>query len=308
MARRTLSNRGKPGDDMPPMASVLQTDLSTLDSSDREYVHNLALAVMGKFQPTLPDLEMETAAPKCPACDYGYVRIAPRANPGDPQFGRFRPCPVCRDPGIEQRAIAKALRNASIPVPFIASTFDSYRAIPEADKEAADWVEEWTEKTIANPEVAGSIALVGEIGTGKTGCGAAAFRRLIHGTFRIAIFANTVEMFTELGQAIAIGKRGGEPSTSEAEILYRISEAELLMLDDIGAERWTDYREEKLYQILGYRHSRKLCTIITSNKTLDELKTQLGPRTHSRLIEMCAGNIIEFECEDLRLAIAERRG
>lgn len=256
------------------------------------------------------------AEPVCPACTYGYVKVAPLALPGDKLFSAIKPCPVCREPGIEQRAMEKALRNASIPVPFIASTFETYRDIPEADVTACDWVEEWCNATVANPEAGGSIALVGPIGTGKTGCGAAAFRVLIHGTFRIAAFVNVVEMFSDLGQAISIAKRGGEPATSEAEILYRVSEAQLLLLDDIGAERWTDYREEKLYQILSFRHSRKLCTIITSNKTLDELRETLGPRTHSRLIEMCAGNIIEFDCGtddngrpvDLRLAIARRRG
>lgn len=279
----------------------------TLNSSDRAYLGNLARALAGQLD-LLPD-EPVVEEEKCGYCvgGFGYVHRNELAHPGDKDFGAIKPCPVCRDPEIEAKALARALRNAAIPQQFAATDFDTYRRIPEADIQAADMVEEWVTQAVSDPDSAGSILLAGEIGTGKTGCGAAAFRILIRETYRIAAFVRTVDLFAELGRAMDASKRGDADAIRVSDIVDRVAGAELLMLDDIGAETATDYREEKLYQILGRRYDDRRTTIVTTNKTLPELKAQIGPRTYSRLVEMCAPNLVQFECDDLRIAIANRR-
>lgn len=74
---------------------------------------------------------------------------------------------------------------------------------------------------------------------------------------------------------------------------------ELLVLDDLGAEKPSEWVEERLYTIINYRYEQQLATIVTSNKTLTELGESIGARTASRLRELC-----EFR---IRLTGGDRR-
>lgn len=236
-----------------------------------------------------------------------WVQKNPAAHPGEPGFGMAKPCPTCQAPDMERRIIERSLRDASIPQHFYGHTFESYRRLPHADVDACDWVEEWVDEKLHNEQDVCSLLLIGSIGAGKTGVGISGFRRMMADggiRWRLALFVRTIDLFEELGEAIDLSKAGGTPARSAAQIIHSVCEVPLLFLDDVAAERWTGYREEKLYQIIGYRHDHQLTTIFTSNKGLDELRDHLGARTHSRLIEMCKGAIIEFTIPkdiDLRL-------
>ncbi len=61
----------------------------------------------------------------------------------------------------------------------------------------------------------------------------------------------------------------------------------LLGLDDIGAEKGSEFVIEKLYLIIDHRQSNGLQTVITSNFTLDELTKKTDPRITSRIKSMC---------------------
>lgn len=290
---------------MDGMKSALLPPLDSLDSSERAYVTNLALAVAGRLQAVEDDSPPEPEP--CSICHgFGWVRRSNEARVGDPGFGKAAPCPGCKGPEIEQRRIAASLKEAGIPGHFGSCTFDSYRQLPFADVDAADMVEEWLAEVLVHPKRARSLLLIGPIGAGKTGAGVSAFRVLLRDCddFRVAAFVRTVDLFTRIGNAIDMAKAGRTPPASEAEIVVQMCEVPLLFLDDVASERWTDYREEKLFQILGYRHDHEKLTIITSNKKIDELTADDGPlgaRTASRLIEMCRGYIIEFVAPDIRL-------
>ena len=67
-------------------------------------------------------------------------------------------------------------------------------------------------------------------------------------------------------------------------------EADLLVLDDLGAEKTTEFVEGELYNIINYRYTNKLPTIITSNIPWNELPDKYGmngKRIASRISEMC---------------------
>jgi DNA replication protein DnaC len=73
----------------------------------------------------------------------------------------------------------------------------------------------------------------------------------------------------------------------------------VLFLDDLGAERLTDFVAEALYLIINRRYEEKLPTIITSNLDLGELSKQIGDRIASRITGMC--DIVELKGEDRRI-------
>ena len=72
------------------------------------------------------------------------------------------------------------------------------------------------------------------------------------------------------------------------KITERLQSVELLILDDMGAEKTSDWVQEKLFEIIDYRYNEWLPMLITTNCTPDELKKQIGARNFDRIREMCA--------------------
>ena len=58
----------------------------------------------------------------------------------------------------------------------------------------------------------------------------------------------------------------------------------LMVFDDIGAERPSDWVQERLYSIINFRVGNNLANIFTSNCSLDEIAKSLGSRIHSRIL------------------------
>ena len=82
--------------------------------------------------------------------------------------------------------------------------------------------------------------------------------------------------------------------TQEMDILRPVMEADLLVLDDLGAEKTSEWVEETLNQIVNSRYSEKRTTLFTSNyddnpdsTDPDSLLFRIGFRMRSRLHEMC---------------------
>jgi DNA replication protein DnaC len=75
---------------------------------------------------------------------------------------------------------------------------------------------------------------------------------------------------------------------SHLELLDRLTAVDLLHIDDVGAERTTDWVLEELYSIVNARYEDRRSMVITTNITdRDELCQQITERTVSRLTEMC---------------------
>ncbi len=72
-----------------------------------------------------------------------------------------------------------------------------------------------------------------------------------------------------------------------------------LFLDDIGAEKPTEWAQQNLCLIIDQRYENMKKTIFTSNLSLDELSERLGERIASRIAEMCV--IIELKGKDRRI-------
>jgi len=91
----------------------------------------------------------------------------------------------------------------------------------------------------------------------------------------------------------------GEKQMTTGDLLDYYNSTKLLVLDDLGAERPTDWTLHIAQLIINNRYENILPTIITSNLTLDDLSEQLDDRLASRIYEMC--EIRNFGEEDYRL-------
>jgi DNA replication protein DnaC len=69
----------------------------------------------------------------------------------------------------------------------------------------------------------------------------------------------------------------------------------LLVLDDLGSERVTDWVREQIFLIINSRYEEMLPTVVTTNDTLEELEKHVGQRIISRLMETCQGLILDGE-------------
>lgn len=83
------------------------------------------------------------------------------------------------------------------------------------------------------------------------------------------------------------------------ELIDRLTEVELLQLDDLGAERTSPWVLEQLYSVINARYEAERSVLVTTNLGRDELIEQVGARTVSRLTEMC--DVIPLYGDDHRL-------
>lgn len=93
-------------------------------------------------------------------------------------------------------------------------------------------------------------------------------------------FTGTMELFERLKRSYAKDS-GGE------DLLHVYKTAPLLVLDDLGAEKPSDWTRERLFEIIDYRYSQELPLILTTNRKTDALKNDLGERICDRIREMC---------------------
>lgn len=87
----------------------------------------------------------------------------------------------------------------------------------------------------------------------------------------------------------------------EFEIMEKYSTVDMLVLDDLGVEKSTDWSFQALYALISFRYDNMLPTIFTSNLSLSELAEGLkDDRISSRIEHMCEENIIEFTRKSMR--------
>jgi len=153
-----------------------------------------------------------------------------------------------------------------------------------------DQVTAWAEAGRA----AGGLYLAGPVGTGKTHVGFAALaawcrvtetepqpaRTDIWDTVRYGPTVHAVRATTLLDQL-----RPGLTDTRQA--IEDCQNARLLFIDDMGAEKPSEWTQEKLYEVIDERYARCLPLIVTSNLPPRSLAEHVGERTASRLAEMC---------------------
>lgn len=123
-----------------------------------------------------------------------------------------------------------------------------------------------------------SLLLVGNTGTGKTYAAYGAIRALAHSGAGVAWTVTTAaDLYAQL--------RPRHRVDSEEEF-EKVAHTGVLVLDDLGAAKGSEWNEEINYRLINYRYEHRKPTIITSNVRPGELAASLGERVASRLVEM----------------------
>ena len=186
-------------------------------------------------------------------------------------------CPVC-----ERGKLLGAIED------FVPPRFAKPVDLPPA-------VAEWA----ARGKKAQGLYLTGPVGTGKTHTAwsalaawcAASDVRPYHG----GIEPPNVEYWagdTEYGPSVVFTRMTDllddlRPGDDSRKRVRDCQDARLLVLDDVGAEKASEWTQERIYSIVDERYVRCLPLIVTSNLPPRGLAEQAGERTASRLAEMC---------------------
>lgn len=168
----------------------------------------------------------------------------------------------------------------------------SYDSLREAHRRARAFVDQF-------PVVQKGLLLRGRHGVGKTHLAVAILKHVIRDKGARGYFYETRELLKLVRDSFASGE------TSELDVLRPVLDADVLVLDDLGAEKTSEWVQETLGLVVNTRYSEQRATIFTTNlgngQALDDLnsmRVQLGERTRSRLLEMC--HDIEMEGPDVR--------
>jgi DNA replication protein DnaC len=241
----------------------------------------------------------------CPQCGGSGWKTVPAGSGKAQSVARCE----CRVGNWSERL----LKKARIPARYEHCTltaFDSEfpgsnRSLAGALFQANRFVEEY-------PVEATGLMLIGPIGVGKTHLAVGILRELVVQKNAACIFYDYRELLKEIQNSY-----NASVQTTELEILKPVFDTEVLVLDELGAIKPTEWVWDTVSHILNTRYNDKRTTIITTNfddlppgkgrspleKTAreDTLGDRIGERMRSRLHEMC--KVVEIQGSDFRQSI-----
>jgi DNA replication protein DnaC len=240
----------------------------------------------------------------CPICDGAGLRLIER-----PDGTRAAVDCTCR---LALRK-ARQLASARIPERYTHCTLDDYepsygganRSLSSALMQARNFVRSYPWDTNGN-----GLLLTGSIGVGKTHLAVGILQALIAERGAKGVFYDYRDLLKQVQNSY-----NRSVDATELEILAPVLEAEVLVLDELGASKPTDWVWDTVAHVLNTRYNDRRTTIITTNyanlppgvgdgsgpRTAvreETLGDRIGERMRSRLQEMCV--LVEMSGADFR--------
>lgn len=160
-------------------------------------------------------------------------------------------------------------RTSGMPEKFKRRKFDTFKVTKENDKAfrtCKAYAERFDE--LSKREQNG-LAIIGPIGTGKTHLAASIANALLQ-TGKRVICMPSVDMLAKIR---ATYKEDG----NDDEIMNDLKTADLLIIDDLGKEKATEWTSQTIYSIINARYENERPTVITTNYTLKNLVDRMTP-------------------------------
>ena len=211
-------------------------------------------------------------------------------------------CAICEDTGWKtitidgvsrvarcecwhQRFLQSLMKNARIPRRYAHCELSNFEIHTDTQRAAHQKSVRLVDQF---PVVEKGLLFYGDAGVGKTHLAVALMREAI-------IRKGARAVFYEVRELLKLVRDTYRDSTemSELDVLKPVFEADLLVLDDLGAEKKSDWVDETLGLVINTRYSERRLTVLTTNlrdvenTEPNSFAYHLGLRTRSRLKEMC---------------------
>jgi DNA replication protein DnaC len=201
------------------------------------------------------------------------------------------PCD-CRDRLIG-RALSRGM-GTGIPKRFRGVSFDR-KPVCDLDPFVLRHVRAFVDQIDENVDAGRGLWFAGDVGTGKTSLAMLVSKAAEDRGRSVAVYP-VARLLAEIKDTY-----DRETGDSYMSLFRKLCSVDLLHLDDLGAEKRTEWVLEQLYSIVNERWQDERSIVVTTNITdLDELRSEIGARTVSRLAEIC-GDPIPIMGDDLRL-------
>ena len=189
-----------------------------------------------------------------------------------------RPC-GCREQRL-RRARNRGVASV-IPAKFRGVSFDR-PPVTEIEPMVVRVVRAFTEDLEANLDAGRGLWLMGDTGTGKTTLAMLVSKAALAADRTVAIYS-LPKLLARIRRTYD-AEPGGDSYLGLFELLTSV---DLLHIDDLGAEKRSDWVLEQLYALVNERYESQRSILVTTNLNQEELEEQIGPRTVSRLVEIC---------------------
>ncbi|MEI3387142.1 MAG: ATP-binding protein [Clostridia bacterium] len=185
------------------------------------------------------------------------------------------------------RKVEKIIRNSKMSKRNLSYKFDNYEP-NNSNRKVFNNLKKYSERLVNGIEKKGLI-LIGNNGVGKTHLACSIANKLIENGTPV-IYGTLINLLAELRNSYDIDK-----NISEMEIFKLYENVDLLIIDDLGKEKPSEWGLEKLFTIINSRYENNLPVIITTNYNQKSLMERLSLNGEietaksiiSRLYEMC---------------------
>ena len=231
-------------------------------------------------------------APVCKICGETLLEVW-----SDEDSGPVWQCSEeCRKKRKEQEYLARLERKREnpeeymagfgIPKKHISKSLDNFKGNSKIVKICKDY----------SLQLLNSLFLTGSCGSGKTHLAVSVLREMVkNNLLEDATFITVPELLLEIRQTFQPPSLG--IIYSETDVIESYTSIPFLILDDLGAEKASEWTITTLYLIIDRRNREERPTIFTSNLSLSEIEHRLSARIASRLADC---QVIQLDMPDYR--------
>lgn len=207
----------------------------------------------------------------------------------------FSGCPQCAEVVQRQREalegiaeqqqaardrLERRLGNALIPPRFASKTFANYRVTCKEQAAALKACQQYADCFPEHRAAGRCMLLLGNVGTGKTHLGSSIAAHVVREHGAVAVY-RTVHGLMQFVKA----SFSRDAEYSEAQAYERLIAPALLVIDEVGATKQTEFEQAALFNVINGRYEQQLPTVIISNLMPAELPAAMGDRCVDRLRE-----------------------